>query len=326
MKKKYKKRNTSYIFLNGGLGNQMFGLSAALYASEHVVVLGGASIAKCRKDGLPELFNFHIDKNVKFRPISRISRSAIKKLHNYLLTSDLNSREHILFKYSASVKKVLQSVLSLLSKNLSLVVSNDVGYAEVPKGGSKILIGYFQSYEWLEDPKVKSEMQKLFHEIDSKIITHIDLARKTKPLIVHVRLGDYKHNHTIGVLPQTYFAKALQVATSYFPNTEIWVFSDEPILARQMIPLVFHNQCRWISEEFELTAEETMALMRHGRNFVISNSTFSWWPAALSEFDAAQVFYPDPWFANGETPNRLIPGTWIPISRIADDEEIQTIR
>ena len=313
--------NTSYVFLNGGLGNQMFGLAAALFAARRVVVLAGASIVKSRDDGKPELFNFTIGENVNFKVLNRFCRPTSKKLHNYLLVAGLNSRSHILFRYSSTIESVVQRLLWCFSRSLFLVVSDDIGYTELPKNGSKFLIGYFQSFRWLEDSKVRSKMHQLFEDIDRKIVSLIDLAKKMEPLIVHVRLGDYRDNEEIGVLSKDYFSQALDIALKSHPNKDIWVFSDEPTRARQMIPWAVENQCRWISEEFELNAEETLALMRHGRNFIISNSTFSWWAAALSEFPDAQVFYPDPWFANGQTPRDLIPRNWSPISRFLDSEE-----
>ena len=308
--------NTSYVFLNGGLGNQLFGLAAALYSSKRVMVLTGASVVNCREDGQPQIFNLRVDDVIKNKEIGFPARLIAKKVHNYLLTAGLNSRSGWLFRNSKGIVKFFKCFFAISSRNHSLIVSDSLGYTEIPRTGKKFLIGYFQSYKWLNDKKVENQMKNLFQDIDERISPLIELAKASKPIVVHVRLGDYKLNPLIGILPQSYFVKALEKVLSDLDPSElcIWVFSDEPSLARERIPPEISSYCRWISEEFDLSAEETLALMRYGSDYVISNSTFSWWAATLTESSDARVIYPKPWFANGETPFELIPSNWIPIS------------
>jgi hypothetical protein len=52
--------------------------------------------------------------------------------------------------------------------------------------------------------------------------------------------------------------------------------------------------------------------MQFGSANVISNSTFSWWPAFLSQTSVATVC-PSDWFLNMEQPLELIPNNWIKI-------------
>jgi hypothetical protein len=50
--------------------------------------------------------------------------------------------------------------------------------------------------------------------------------------------------------------------------------------------------------------------MRHGAAYVIGNSTYSWWAAALSYTKNPHVIAPRPWFyGQDEVPN-LLPKDW----------------
>jgi len=51
-------------------------------------------------------------------------------------------------------------------------------------------------------------------------------------------------------------------------------------------------------------------VMRHGKDYVIANSSFSWWAATLRFDRSARVIAPQPWFLGQEEPKDLIFSNW----------------
>ena len=60
-------------------------------------------------------------------------------------------------------------------------------------------------------------------------------------------------------------------------------------------------------------ALENMIVMSCAENFIISNSTYSWWAAFLSLGSNPKVYAPVPWFHDLEVPVGLIPTNWIAV-------------
>jgi hypothetical protein len=57
-------------------------------------------------------------------------------------------------------------------------------------------------------------------------------------------------------------------------------------------------------------AATTLQLMRFGYGYVLSNSTFGWWGAFLSENGGESVITPNPWFRYANDPDQIIPLKW----------------
>jgi hypothetical protein len=179
-----------------------------------------------------------------------------------------------------------------------------------------VVRGYFQTYEyfswlkaqgWLEDVQVTdpsnwfSEMRE---EIDQK-----------KPRVVHIRRGDYLSpiNAAIGALGAQYFLNALEYCAQLDKSidgltNEIWVFSDDPEQAKLELQSIFPENTRWINPPADADPAETLLLMGRGSWLILSNSSFSWWAAALSP--VAQVIAPRKWFRSMDDPEQLKPDFW----------------
>jgi hypothetical protein len=132
---------------------------------------------------------------------------------------------------------------------------------------------------------------------------------------VHVRRGDYLGlQATVTVCPIHYFTQAMNEMRARFPHTHFLVFSDD-------------NE--WCLENFNdysdvtvvtspadtTTIQSDMAdfnLMRSCDAFIISNSTYSWWAAYLSQ--SADVICPSRWLnglASTQIPiETLLPNHW----------------
>jgi len=131
---------------------------------------------------------------------------------------------------------------------------------------------------------------------------------------IHIRRGDYvdQPNHH-PVLPIDYYNKVIE--NNKNQNKKVFVFSDD----REWVKSVFVGDnfiFPHFSENDDLYSFVLLSMMK---DIAISNSTFSWWAAWLSE-DNNKIIYAPPhksWFgpmySNLETKD-IIPERWIKIN------------
>jgi len=117
---------------------------------------------------------------------------------------------------------------------------------------------------------------------------------------VHVRRGDYLSLPTVvTTCPSHYFLSAMHEIRARHPATHFNVYSDDPrwcednLGGPQDVTVILHDPTRHpiLREMADFTA------MCSSHAFIISNSTFSWWPAYLSE--SSDVICPDRWMNEG---------------------------
>jgi hypothetical protein len=136
-----------------------------------------------------------------------------------------------------------------------------------------------------------------------------EMAHDQKPIVVHVRLGDYELEKGIGLLPNSYYIDALEVALKEYPDSPIWVFSNDlPKTKERFLDLQFKDVL-FIEDNWN-SASATFEVMRLGSAFVIANSSFSYWAAMLSKDPNPLVIAPKPWFQGTLSPNAILPGNW----------------
>jgi hypothetical protein len=130
---------------------------------------------------------------------------------------------------------------------------------------------------------------------------------------VHVRLGDYKEEPNFGIPGIRYYHEAIRALYNSKVHSGIWLFSDEADLALNRVP----TELLEVTKVFASVGGSdlaTLVAMMQGSDYVIANSTYSWWAARLSRNQNARVAYPDPWFRTMPVPNQLIPPNWLPFS------------
>lgn len=304
------------IILNGGLGNQLFGLAAALSVSDNITIIGKISNATMFSDKRPEVMRLTSNLGTNYIEPADFISSLLSKLHNYFLVGKLNVRSHWALKFFPIAYWAIRLfVRYVYPRNTDFFVASDLGYVEFPSKRNLILVGYFQSYRWTESKRVLDILQSQFAEQEKRIAKYVKRAQTDKPIILHIRLGDYKKEDSFGILTESYYSLALDEIMRIYPDSPIWVFSDEPGAAKNKIHKRFHKKCIWASEIFHLNALETLTLMRFGYGYVIANSSFSWWAATLAINPNAKIYCPSPWFKNASNPSDLIPSNWESIRR-----------
>ena len=142
-----------------------------------------------------------------------------------------------------------------------------------------------------------------------EFVNLVELARVEKPILVHVRLGDYVSIDSFGIPNKKYYENAITYILENSQLKTIWLFSNEPEKALNFLPESSKKQIRVISDS-GWTPAETLELMRHCHAYVIANSTFSWWGAYLSYNQKSLRVGPTPWFKGEASPKDIIPESW----------------
>ncbi len=157
------------------------------------------------------------------------------------------------------------------------LTGNDIDLSRIIKNpGMYTLNGYFQKFKYYQPYKSKI---KHWFKLEDVLFTKLPRMQDGDVVLV-VRLGDYLWHDSI--LPQSYY---LQILKQLNP-LRVFVCTDSP-------------QSNYFSafEKYQpvillSSALEQFAFITTAKTVVMSQSTFSWWAAFLS--DSNQVFYPRP--------------------------------
>jgi hypothetical protein len=171
------------------------------------------------------------------------------------------------------------------------------------------LFGYFQTEKYFSH--IRKELLEDFEFVDS-IKNPCEQMIKTfdNPIALHIRRGDYlinsgNHNN----LTLDYYEKAL----SYFDSDrEVIIFSDDPKWCKEQ--KVFEDDRFLISDSGDPYID--LCLMSMCVDFIIANSTYSWWGAWLSKNENKKIVTSSEWFGPNNQHHDikdLFPESWIVI-------------
>ena len=304
--------NITVIVLSGGLGNQLFQVAAGIHFSRKIgtqLVLD-ESLGSPRKSnsGRAEIFEFQLGELGKNTHMQEYSVIA-KKLYGALLRSNVGNNNPIKV-FRAPILNFSKIAFSgELGKSLSVVAPQNVGFSPLDIKVNEILVGYFQSYRYLDSESMKmlkdglalsDRSERIFEEWNV-------LAKSERPLILHIRRGDYKKEN-FGLLSKSYYHNALaKIPKSLYER--IWVFSDEIEEARDLLSTFPASHLRFIDTP-GFSSALTLKIMSLGKGYILANSSFSYWAAKLSKARASNIIAPRPWFKSVQDPSQLIDPEW----------------
>jgi hypothetical protein len=304
----YKRKVT--IALTGGLGNQLFQLAAALSCADSgtVQILKQQGNPRTNNSGDPELFSFSLPANVKV-----INGGYFKWLSSKIIGFNLRSGFNRT-KWESWLLPVIHFVSSttlflLTGRFWSIAVGDNLGFpSSLNLRRNTLLIGYFQTDQFIQqigvDKFISSQVTPT-----SIVEEYRKLSELEKPLVMHVRLGDYRNESSIGILSDNYYLANYQSLLSTGKYQKIWLFSDEPNEAIKLFNSNFIHDVRVIDSR-NLSSAQTLEIMTFGRGYLIANSTFGWWGAYLTKTANAEVVAPMPWFRTLPEPRYLVPKNW----------------
>ena len=178
------------------------------------------------------------------------------------------------------------------------------------------LQGYFQTEKYFKH--IEYQIRAEFTFLDEILEPCKELIGTIPdPIALHIRRGDYvinSENHFN--LPLECYEAALK---KFDDNRNVIVFSDDSKWC--------HEQSLFDDDRFIISDNDDnrvdLCLMSLCNDFIIANSTYSWWGAWLSSHPNKKVIAPVQWFGKtGYTKDHdtkdLIPETW---TRISDGQE-----
>lgn len=282
------------VRLVGGLGNQLFGYyaGAALAAHHHTSLILDTSWTRhgITDHGI-EILRFDLPGRWLRQKRMSVTLSAPGRFPGRVMAK--------LFYEFPSLRKALRI-------HDAPSVGHDPTLLEQPPGTR--LRGYFQSWEIVNSavqhgfprrPRLKCQ--------SAWLLEMIKRAEAEQPLAVHVRRGDYAKVKEFGLLGPSYYHEAIRLIRERGVDGPLWLFSDEPHLARAAIGR-YAREAELIASPDGPSSE--MILMSHAAGNVIANSTFSWWGAWMGS-PGRPVVAPTPWFVRGPKIEGLIPPEWL---------------
>jgi len=151
---------------------------------------------------------------------------------------------------------------------------------------------------------------------------YLEIKNKTKEensVSIHIRRGDYaqkeKTRNFFGLLPLSYYQKAINSLEKQFENLHFFIFSDDMPYVKQNIN--FEGTTTYINNP-NLQDYHELMLMSHCKHNIIANSTFSWWAAWLNQNPEKMVIAPHKWYNNEEAQRyfekySFVPDGWMKI-------------
>ncbi len=261
------------VQVKGGLGNQFFTYATAYalaVSSRNALLLDEViyqtfySIRKCR------LHEFQIDysdtliKRASFR--SKIGQKVFAVIH----------------------RQVLQR------KYHPYVICEKQQFAYQPfyiqRGKNYYLDGYWQNYRYFHSCREDLIRQFTPLAVSSESEALIEYAKKTLPVMVHVRRGDYMTFQGGKCLSMQYYFDAMdRLRQIRGEKAPFWIVTDDIGFCRNAFSQ-FQNLL--FLADSHLSDIEEFWVMCHGKDFIIANSSFSWWAAYLSASEDKTVWCP----------------------------------
>lgn len=309
MKEQFKILNICKLFrktkveveLMGGLGNQLFMYFAGLHLAEKCNAVLEFNMDKIRETNLT-----HPSRDISFLRLDGVFLEP----RSYSKISQFLSRASHAATRRIGLLNHLRSIFEAGYKSSEL--GFDPKFDEI--GSPRKIQGYFQTWKYAAKHKPYLSHKMDAYNPSSK--AGAALIRESSlilPIIVHIRLGDYKHpsNSKFGILGDDYYRNALGILYSdpKFKQKQIWVFSDEVAEAKNRYSKIFPERTFWFGSSDNLDNLDVLVAMRNGSAHVIANSSFSWW-AAFSSETTNLVIVPRKWFQNMSDPRDLYPTEW----------------
>lgn len=277
------------IYLNGGLGNQLFQVVFAY-----------------------KLYNESKEKVVLDEVILKNSLFQRFVLRNTPRTCELRkfSFDMVIYK-SSFFKFALDIIMDFILKKIKC--SGFIEYEKNVISSSKNksnYIGFWQNTDSIEYSKYIYFNEDIIDKKNTEIAGK--LKNDEKSVAIHVRRGDYL-TLAKGVyhdLSPDYYNNIIKCLS----GSNFYVFSDDIDWVKDN--LKFDGVVNYISHNTGINSYLDMYLMSKCRVNVIANSTFSWWAAVLNKRNDKVVYSPCYWFLNKDSHMNL--DGW----RVMNDEAV----
>ena len=292
------------VRLWGGLGNQMF-----QYAC-------GYAVAKRNNQVLKLDTRFFSEEYIKKNPhFSKQQLNILKFPIEY--TETINTKGE--FKFISFIQNRTISRLIRIPKRFKLWCDHGLLYIKetrlqyLPfinslKYKNLYLDGYWQTEKYFKE--FREDLKQQFSLLSVEASSYVEKVgiNKENSISIHMRMGDYSVNkkkirHYNYVISPQYYLNAIDYVRQKVENPVFYICSNNIERAKELLgnseSFIYVNENRAMSD-----IDEFM-IMSMCTNHIISNSTFSWWAAWLSQKEGITIA-PDMFFGNAN----IIPDEW----------------
>ena len=268
----------------GGLGNQMFQYAIA------------QSIAIEKND------NFKLDISA-FNTYELFSF----RLDEFKITASLATQEDI--NNIVGKSNFFQKIMRLIRLSNHYVEKERTIFDNSVFNKKHIYLeGYWQNEKYFN--KHRSTILKAFtpkREFTDITKSYCDQIINSESVSVHIRRGDYLKHDDIGVLPLSYYKKAIEYFFSKNKGSYFYIFSNDIDWCKDSFK-DFNNIIFIDNTESEIA---DLWLMSKCKNNIIANSSFSWWSAWLNTNPDKVVISPKQWMKVNPKNHKWAPEEWL---------------
>lgn len=272
------------LSLSGGLGNQLWQLACAYsimkqhnYSS---ILLDDTYYRKhpgyIRK---PELDAFVLSDQ-----IFKLDES-VQQPFEYRFCCSFFSKYRAL--YYRLYRTLPDNLFSFMYKKGYVITHNRIKN-DIPDSSDTLwLNGFFEDYAQIKGMIPEFRKLLVLNNSSREFNTYQSLITQSeRPVALSIRCGEDYIKAKRMFCTADYYNKAL----SYYPDQEIFLFSDDPAKASEITGL--KDNVHIIPA---LTPAEQLVLMSICHDFILANSTFSYWGALLSTYENKKIIYPSQW-------------------------------
>lgn len=178
------------------------------------------------------------------------------------------------------------------------------------KNKNIIFWGSFEDLKLFDNNK--EDILKMYSPLENKLEKNKDLytiIKNTNSVCITIRRGDFlekENKRNFFICDSNYFYSAIKKMNSLIKNPQYIVFSDDINWCKENMKFPPNT----LYESGDDPIWEKIRLMYSCKNFIISNSTFSWWAQYLSTNEDKKVIAPSKW-NNFEYSDPIYDKKWI---------------
>jgi len=262
-------RNKIIVRIRGGLGNQLFG-----YA------FGKNLSMQNNCELVLDYYNaFEYDK-YKYKRKFELNKfnTHFSYANNYQLLYPFEKIQRNILKFYSFFKI---EDYKIYLENFTFGYDNK--YENLKPIKFRFFDGMWQSEKYFY--KIKKILQKEInpkYELDKKNQMILNEIKDTNSIGMHVRFFDNIFSTEYHNVSKNYYDNAINYIKKRIKNPKFYIFSDDPKNIKFKINL---NQINFKIVDKNLDNQDNykdLLLMKECKNFIIANSTFSWWAAWLA--------------------------------------------
>ena len=253
----------------GGFGNQLFQIGLALHLK--------------KKNYNPMLYTFSSKKSIghnvffideKYFGLGKLSESEEKKIGKIKSYSYLN-------------KKLFQIIGE---DNISSIKNGD-WVKDIKSNFSTISFNGFWQDRMFVDENIE-DIKKGLLQFDS-FENAIDKQKKKGSTVIHVRRGDHQQ-----YLPFQYYLDSISKASQMISNFHYEIITDDYEWVKSKKEFTYAEKIHFPNKSDNVMENtiKNFSKMIEFENFIISNSTYSWWAARLGQNESSNIYYPWPYW------------------------------